>query len=130
MCRRRSFSLLPLLDARAHVRKESAERRQKQRLSNRLCLGEMEVALVAEVGRIKIKLAEAQKLGVGDIVRFGAREGSILAVYLGGNPKFLVRPFISANGEIALKNVGQIQHDYQHRYGYIAMCDASVALGD
>lgn len=112
-------SILPLLDVQAYARKGSASSRQEQQLANRLRLGEMEVEVVAEVGRIQIKLEEAQQLGAGDIVRLSARAEAPLAVYLGGSPKFLARPIVSANGELAIKIVAQVPKDYQYRYGYI-----------
>jgi len=89
-------------------------------LANRLRLGEMEVEMVAELGRTKVSLKEAQSLDAGDVVRLQARATDPATVYLGGKPKFLARPFAEKSGELKLKVVDRVSDDLLHQRGTVA----------
>ena len=69
----------------------------------------MGVPLVAEWGRTKIKLREAEALKEGDIVRLPTRVQDPVTVHLGGKPKLLARPFAKKkSGDLKLKVVGEV----------------------
>ncbi len=119
-------SILPRLGQNTHVR-DGRPSREQLRLANRLCLGEMEVPLVAELGRAKIKLAETQQLAVGDIVRLPTRIEDALTLFLGGSAKFLARPFVEKEGELKLKIVGEVPVDHQERYGRVEVYEKKTS---
>ena len=56
-------------------------------------MAEMNVPLVAELGRAKVKLKEVKKRQEGDIVRLPIRIEDPVTIHLGGKPKRLARPF-------------------------------------
>ena len=86
----------------------------------------MGVPLVAELGRTKIKLREAEALKEGDIVRLPTRVQDPVTVHLGGKPKLLARPFAKKkSGDLMLKVVGEVPVDYQDRQGAVAVYPAS-----
>jgi flagellar motor switch protein FliM len=89
-------------------------------LANRLRLGEMEVEMVAELGRTKVALEEAQNLGAGDVVRLPTRVTDPATVYLGGKPKFLARPFADKRGELKLKVTDRVPDDLLRQFGTVA----------
>jgi len=62
-------------------------------LKNRLRLAEMNVPLVAVLGRAKVKLKEVKKRQEGDIVRLSIRIEDPVKIHLGGKPKRLAWPF-------------------------------------
>ena len=94
--------------------------REELRLQNRLRLAEMDVPLVAELGRTKVKLREVEALQEGDIIRLPTRVQDPLTVHLGGKPKLLTRPFSKKkSGDLKLKVVGAVPADYQDRYGSV-----------
>ena len=62
-------------------------------MKNRLRLAEMNVPLVAELGRAKVKLKEVKKRQEGDIVRLSIRIEDPVKIHLGGKPKRLAWPF-------------------------------------
>lgn len=86
---------------------------------NRLRLGPMEIPLVAELGRVKVSLAEVEKLRAGDVVRLPARAADPAVVYLGGKPKYWAHPFAEENGELKLQMAGPIPAHEQGRYGEV-----------
>ena len=101
--------------------------REEMQLQNRLRLAEMDVPLVAELGRTKVKLAEAEALQEGDIIRLPTRVQDPLAVHLGGRPKLLARPFgKKKSGELKLKVVGEVPVDYQDRHGGVEVYPETV----
>ena len=100
-------SILPRLGQQTYVRR-SPENAEQLRLDNRLRLGGMDVEMVAELGRTKVALEEAQGLGAGDVVRLPTRATDPATVYLGGTPKFLARPFAGEGDELKLKVVDRI----------------------
>ena len=53
----------------------------------------MNVPLVAELGRAKVKLKEVKKRQEGDIVRLPIRIKDPVTIHLGGKPKRLAWPF-------------------------------------
>ena len=67
--------------------------REETQLKDRLRLAEMNVPLVAELGRTKVKLKEVKKRQEGDIVRLSIRIEDPVKVHLGGKPKRLAWPF-------------------------------------
>jgi len=97
-----------------------AGKMEERILANRLRLGEMEVEMVAELGRTKVALEEAQSLGAGDVVRLPTRTNDPATVYLGGKPKFLARPFAEKNGELKLKVIDRVSDDLLRQCGTIA----------
>ena len=62
-------------------------------MKNRLRLAEMNVSLVAKLGRAKVKLKEVKKRQEGDIVRLPIRIEDPVTIHLGGKPKRLAWPF-------------------------------------
>jgi flagellar motor switch protein FliM len=110
--------VLPRLGQQTYARR-SAQDLERLRLENRLRLGPMDLPLVAELGRTRVKLGQAQALQEGDIVRLPARASDPVPVFLGGRPKFLARPFVEQDGELKLKIVGQVPGDQQGRYGKV-----------
>jgi flagellar motor switch protein FliM len=94
---------------------------EKRILANRLRLGEMEVEMVAELGRTKLSLEEAQNLGAGDVVRLPTRATDPATIYLGGKPKFLARPFAEKNGELKLKVIDRVPDDLLRQRGTVAV---------
>jgi len=110
--------ILPRLGRQSYVRR-SPENAEQLRLENRLRLGEMEVEMVAELGRTKLSLEEAQNLGAGDVVRLPTRATDSATVYLGGNPKFLARPFAEKDGELKLKVVDRVPDDLLRQHGSV-----------
>jgi flagellar motor switch protein FliM len=95
-------SILPRLGQQTYVRR-SLENAEQLKLDNRLRLGGMDVEMVAELGRTKVALEEAQSLSAGDVVRLPTRTADPVTVYLGGKPKFLARPFTGEGDELKLK---------------------------
>jgi flagellar motor switch protein FliM len=100
-------SILPRLKPQTYVRR-SPENAEQLKLENRLRLGGMDVEMVAELGRTKVALEEAQSLGAGDVVRLPTRTTDPATVYLGGTPKFLARPFAGEGDELKLKIIDRI----------------------
>jgi len=100
-------SILPRLGQQTYVRR-SPENAEQLKLDNRLRLGGMDVEMVAELGRTKVALEEAQSLGAGDVVRLPTRTTEPATVYMGGKPKFLARPFSGEGDELKLKIVDRI----------------------
>jgi flagellar motor switch protein FliM len=109
-------SLLPRLDQPAY-RQRTPVNEESLLLENRLRLGPMEIPLVAELGRVKIPLAEVRKLQVSDVVRLPARADAPAVVYLGGKPKYWAHPFAEENGELKLRMAGKIPAEEQGKYG-------------
>jgi len=109
--------LLPLLGP-GRVRRPP-EKTETLMRDNRLRLGPMEIPLVAELGRVKVSLAEVRKLQVGDVLRLPARASDPAAVYLGGKPKYWAHPFAEENGELKLQVAGKIPAEQQGRYGAV-----------
>ena len=103
-------SILPRLGQQSYVRR-SPEDVEELRLDNRLRLGSMDVEMVAELGRTKIGLGEAQGLQQGDVVRLPNRATEPVTVHLGGQPKFLARPFAGEDGGLKLKVVDRIPRE-------------------
>ena len=64
--------------------------REEAQLQNRLRLAAMNVPLVAELGRAKVKLKEVKKRQEGDIVRLPSRIEDPVTIHLGGKRKRLV----------------------------------------
>ena len=62
-------------------------------MKNRLRLAEMDVPLVAELGRAKVKLKEVKKRQEDDIVRLPTRIEDPVTIHLGGKPIRLAWPF-------------------------------------
>ena len=106
-----------------------AGRAEEHILANRLRLGEMEVEMVAELGRTKLALKEAQSLGAGDVVRLPTRATDPATIYLGGKPKFLARPFAGKSGDLKLKVVDQVPDDLLRQCGTVAT-GSGVGEGD
>ena len=102
--------ILPKLGQQTYVRR-SPEDVEELRLDNRLRLGSMDVEMVAELGRTKIGLTEAQGLQGGDVVRLPNRAADPLTVRLGNRPKFLARPFAGEDGGVKLKVVDRIPRE-------------------
>jgi flagellar motor switch protein FliM len=111
-------SLLPRLDQPAH-RQHTPVNEERLLLENRLRLGPMEIPLVAELGRVKVSLAEVKKLQAGDVVRLPARAADPAVVYLGGKPKYWAHPFAEENGELKLQLAGKIPTEQQGKYGTV-----------
>ena len=99
-------SILPRLGQQTYVRNNRVSREQLH-LDNRLRLGSMDVPLVAELGRTRVALAEAEALQAGDVLRLPTRATDPVAIRLGGKEKFLARPFTERDDELVLKVVGQ-----------------------
>ena len=57
-------------------------------LAKGMRLSQVEVGVVAELRRVKIKLAEVQQLGVGDIAHAQLRAETSWAVYSGAAPNY------------------------------------------
>ena len=112
-------SILPRLGQQTYVRPKRASRDDRQ-LANRLRLGAMEVPVVAELGRTKISLAEAQSLGQGDVIRLDSRTTDPVPVYTGGKAKYLARPYADEAGEVKLAVAGRIPPELQHKYGTVS----------
>ncbi len=100
-------SILPRLGQQTYVRHDRTSREQL-RLDNRLRLGAMDVPMVAELGRTKVPLSQAEALRPGDVLRLPTRVDEPLQMCLGGKAKFLARAFADKNDELALKIVGDI----------------------
>lgn len=111
--------LLPRLGLPSWVRRAPAKTEELVR-DNRLRLGPMEIPLVAELGRVKVSLAEVEKLRAGDVVRLPARAADPAVVYLGGKPKYWAHPFAAENGELKLQLSGPIPAHEQGRYGSLS----------
>ena len=79
----------------------------------------MQLPLVAELGRVKVSLAEVRRLQVGDVVRLPARVSDPAVVYLGSKPKYLAHPFAEENGELKLQVAGKIPSEQQGKYGIV-----------
>ncbi|MBM3278558.1 MAG: FliM/FliN family flagellar motor switch protein [Candidatus Handelsmanbacteria bacterium] len=112
------FTLKPLLPLLGKCRvRRAAEKTAALVSDNRLCLGPLQLPLVAELGRVQVALAEVRSLQVGDILRLPERTADSVPVYLGGKPKFLAHPFAEENGELKLQVAGPIPAHEQGRYG-------------
>lgn len=61
-------------------------------MQNCLRLAEMNVPLVAELWRAKVKLKEVKKRQEGDIVRLPTRIEDPVTIHMGGKPKRLAWP--------------------------------------
>jgi len=116
------FTLEPILPRLGHqtYARRSPESEEELRLNNRLRLGPMDVDMVAELGRTRISLEEAEGFQAGDIVRLPTRESDPATVYLGGKPKFRARPFAEENGELKLKVVDKVPGEMQGKYGTVS----------
>ena len=117
--------ILPRLGLHTHIVQGRPSREELQ-LQNRLRLAEMDVPLVVELGRTKVKLAEAEALQEGDIIRLPTRVEDPVTVYLGGKPKLLARPFGKKSGDLKLKVVGEVPADYQDRFGGVEVYPQSA----
>lgn len=67
--------------------------REETYLQNCLRLAEMNVPLVAELWRAKVKLKEVKKRQEGDIVRLPTRIEDPVTIHMDGKPKRLAWPF-------------------------------------
>ena len=112
-------SILPRLGQQSYVRQYRGSR-EELILDNRLRLGSMDVPLVAELGRTRVPLAQVKDLQVGDVIRLPTRETDPATVFLGGQPKFLARPFAEENGECKLMVAGRVPPHEQERYGTVS----------
>lgn len=115
------FTLEPLLSSlgqRPWVR-HSPVNEERLLLENRLRLGPVEIPLVAELGRVKVPLAEVSTLKAGDLLRLPTRDVDPAVVYLGGKPKYWARPFAEENGELKLQVAGRIPAEQQGKYGRV-----------
>ena len=110
--------ILPRLGQQTYVRRSQLNREELNR-QNLLRLGPMDVPMVAELGRTRISLEEANSLEAGDIIRLPARAADPATVYLGGKPKFLARPFAEENGELKLQVVDRVPAELQSKYGTV-----------
>ncbi|MBI2505848.1 MAG: flagellar motor switch protein FliM [Candidatus Latescibacteria bacterium] len=111
-------SILPRLGQKTWMR-HTPINEERLLLENRLRLGPMELPLVAELGRVKIPVREANSLQAGDILRLPARAEEPAVVYLGGKPKYWVWPFAEENGELKLQVAGKIPPEQQGKYGTV-----------
>ena len=112
--------ILPCLGRQNYLQKPRSSREERI-LANRLRLGGMDLPVVAELGRTRISLAEAERLRVGDIIRLPVRVVEPVTAYLGGKPKFLARPFAEENGELKLQVAGRVPRHLQARYETLFM---------
>lgn len=108
--------LLPFLEQRTYALRSPVNQDQLL-LGNRLRLGPMALPLVAELGRVKVPVREADSLQAGDILRLPTRAGEPAVVYLGGKPKYWAHPFAEENGELKLQVAGKIPAEQQGKYG-------------
>lgn len=104
--------LLPKLSEPLLARPSKVDR-EELILANRLRLGSMAVEMGAELGRVRIPLAEARSLQTGDVVRLPVKATDPATVLLGGRPKFLARPYAGDDGGLKLKVTGRIPPDQQ-----------------
>ena len=112
-------SILPRLGQQTYVRQRSRQNQEELSRQNRPRLGPVDVPVVAELGRTRISLSEAQSLQAGDIIRLPGRAADPAIVYLGNKPKFLAHPFAEENGELKLQVAGKIPRDRQIKYGTV-----------
>ena len=111
--------ILPRLGQQSYVRRPRANQEQL-RLENRLRLGSMDVPAVAELGRTRISVTEAESLGQGDVIRLPTRTADPVRVFVGGKPKFLAWP--CAKGEdLELHVAGKVPPHAQRRYGQVGV---------
>ena len=111
-------SILPRLGQQSYVRQHRLNKEELHR-QNLLRLGPMDVPVVAELGRTRISLDQANSLQEGDLIRLPTRTTDPAMVYLGGKPKFVARPFAEANGELKLQVVDQVPAELQGKYGTV-----------
>ena len=109
--------LLPLLGQPGHERRDRGSRGQS-REHNRLTLGDMDVPVVAELGRTRISVGEAEQARAGDVIRLSTRASDPSRVYVGGRPKFLGWPF-EEGGDTRLRIAGKIPPQLQEKYGAV-----------
>jgi len=107
--------LLPLLGQPGHERRDRGAR-GRSREQNRLTLGDMDVPVVAELGRTRISVGEAERARAGDVIRLSSRASDPARVYVGGGPKFLGWPF-AEEGDVKLRLAGKIPPQLQDKYG-------------
>jgi len=107
--------LLPLLGEPGYTRRDRGSR-GTSRAQNRLILGDMGVPVVAELGRARISVGEAEQAAVGDVIRLSTRTTDPGRVYVGGRPKFLGWPFEEAE-DVKLRIAGKIPPQLQGKYG-------------
>ena len=113
-------SILPKLGVlRRYTSLKARHNREHLQRDNVLRLGPMDVPLVAELGRTKIPLSQAQKLEVGDVIRLPVRRGDPSVVYLGEKAKFYARTFAEENGELKMKVLDKVPGHLQGRYGAV-----------
>ncbi len=111
-------SLLPRLGQLTWMRGNPVNE-ERLILENRLRLGPMDIPLVAELGRVKIPVREAESLRAGDVLRLPTRAEEPAVVYLGGKPKYWAHPFAEENGELKLQVAGKIPTEQQGKYGTV-----------
>ena len=108
-------SILPRLGRQTYVR-QNRESREATMAKNRARLGPVRSPVVAEMGRTKLAMSEAESVQVGDVICMKNRRSDPCVVLVGDRPKYYARPFATETGEIALQVVGKVPAELQESY--------------
>jgi len=109
--------LVHLLGRRSPDGQPRHSRAERQR-ANRLRLGDVDLDLVAELGRARIRAGEAAELAAGDVICLQTRTGDPARVFIGGQPTFLAWP-CEDEGDVKLRIAGRIPPHLAGKYGSV-----------